>query len=120
MSKTANITEFLNSKKVELSSDVVELGVIEDIKKELQNVTSLSSEFDKVTLDFVKIRDIAKKLSSESQKSEKQLEKLSSEFEKKSKELGIEPNTSIYYQMLAENYSIISKINFKLKEFNLI
>jgi hypothetical protein len=34
MSKTANITEFLNSRKVELASEAVELGIVDDIQKD--------------------------------------------------------------------------------------
>ena len=35
-----NITEFLNSKKVELSSNRIELGLAEDIAKEISNANS--------------------------------------------------------------------------------
>lgn len=36
MSKVANITNFLNSQKVELSSEVVELALIDDLQKAMQ------------------------------------------------------------------------------------
>jgi hypothetical protein len=46
MSKTANITEFLNSRKVELASEVIELNIKQDIEKLISSYEASSSRTD--------------------------------------------------------------------------
>ena len=93
-----NIVEFLNSKdKVELSSQVVELGVIEDIKaiesktaqlkalmQTIENkVMSMSSEIKKQLNDY-------DKLYKDSISIEKQSESKYNEFKSKAADLGLD------------------------------
>jgi len=123
MSKTANITEFLNSRKVELASEAVELGVVDvitsykknalaDVSKIVKDVASVKSSVDKLKSSYgfwsnnLKLADIRTK----------QIYDQVSQFEKLAKELGIDPKNQQAYKDAMDAIDRYSEVSDNIKE----
>jgi ClpP class serine protease len=96
MSKTANITEFLNSRKVELASEAVELGVIDDIASMTTKARDMAKQLgdavdsaDRLKAEFDKQVTLVKKLYPQASKFQEAEDKLWDKATKAAADLGL-------------------------------
>lgn len=91
MSKTANITEFLNSRKVELSSEAVNLGLAQDMLvfiKDAQDLFSTGSSMEDRLKEEIRTK-VASVYNDSALNAQRALD-VYSQIEQKTKELGLE------------------------------
>ena len=122
MSKTANITEFLNSRKVELASEKVELGIVEVIdrfkKEALADVAKVTKDFGAIKAQADKLNAVYKYWSAMAKMPDNKIKLISAQvtqFEKLAKELGIDPKNQQAFKDAYEAIDRYSEVGDNLK-----
>lgn len=102
-----NIIEFLNSKKVELSSEKIELGSVQDLESkvramvpEYQELEKTSDQRIEVGIEYSKLKDKEKKLAASLESDAKSIEKDLEKVKKQAKDLGVDIDTNFVEQNL--------------------
>jgi len=111
-----NIVEFLNSRnKVELSAQVVELALTDDLKAAISAVDSEQKNFDTFKSEFDKVKRAGIVNSKQASATIKMLAKLLDDFNAKAKDLGVDASSVSEFKDLRKKFSDLNGI---IAEYN--
>ena len=109
MSKTANITEFLNSRKVELASEAIELSSIDDLKSNSNKAFTVIESMQITLAKIVDARNEARDGVRNAIKIKSELDKVKTDFFNKAKDLGVQPASIPEYKIIVDAQNSLDK-----------
>jgi hypothetical protein len=103
----------------QLSSHQVELTLVADLKKALSEFNKVSALDDTLRTKFSQIKQDAKSIVTQCEKSKKVFLSIMSKYEASAKDLGINVDSSIEYGIAKENVNIADAIIKNINTLNL-
>lgn len=120
MNTTKSIYNKLFSEdKVELGKHEVELTLVADLKKALNEFNKVNDLDDTLRTKYAQLQQDAKNIVTQCENSKKVFLSIMSKFEASAKDLGIDVNSSIDYGIAQENVKIADAIIKNINTLNL-
>jgi hypothetical protein len=120
MNTTKSIYNKLFSEdKVELGKHEVELTLVADLKKALNEFNKVNDLDDSLRTKYAQLKQDAKNIVTQCENSKKMFLSIMSKFETSAKDLGINVDSSIEYGIAKENVNIADAIIKNINTLNL-
>ena len=118
MNTLKSVLRHLNKEeKVELSSEKVELALVDDLKKALGEFNDIDKDHAKLMNDYKSLKGSADVLTAQAQRLKNKLSSIKDKYEKAAKELGVNPNDNTMFGIAEANIDFTDRILKELKTF---
>ena len=112
-------TKLFSEDKVELGKHEVELTLVADLKKALNEFNKVNDLDDALRTKYAQLKQDAKNIVTQCENSKKLFLSIMSKFEASAKDLGINVDSSIEYGIAKENVNIADSIIKNINSLNL-
>lgn len=112
-------TKLFSEDKVELGKHEVELTLVADLKKALNEFNKVNDLDDSLRTKYAQLKQDAKNIVTQCENSKKLFLSIMSKFEASAKDLGINVDSSIEYGIAKENVNIADAIIKNINSLNL-
>ena len=112
-------TKLFSEDKVELGKHEVELTLVADLKKALNEFNKVNDLDDALRTKYAQLKQDAKNIVTQCENSKKLFLSIMSKFEESAKDLGINVDSSIEYGIAKENVNIADSIIKNINSLNL-